>query len=82
MKQSISKIGLTPQGYLDFYPRIAPPLLERLGSPAAWVNLATNLVVPLIQSKAPQHWSTAELVHIKDRLRQQRNQEAPETLRQ
>ena len=68
---------LTPNGYLDFYPRIAPPLLERLGSATAWSNLARNLIVPLIRTRLPQNWTTASIVRIKDELLQKRNAGSP-----
>jgi hypothetical protein len=64
---------LTPNGYLDFYPRIAPPLLERRGSATAWSSVAENLVKPLIQSRLAQYWPTESIIIIKDKLREKHN---------
>jgi hypothetical protein len=64
--------SVSPKNYLDLYPRLAPPLLERLSSPTAWTTIARSHVVPLIRSKLPQKWTTAEMSQIKEALLKKR----------
>ena len=67
---------LSPQQYLDWYPRLAPPILPRLGSSSSWRNIAEQFVVPLIR-RDPRTWEAFRIKKIKELLLQKRNAGTP-----
>ena len=64
---------LTPKKYLDWCPRVAPPVLPRLASPAHWNQTARGLVVMLLR-QPPQTWKTDKMDRIRKELVQKRRQ--------
>ncbi|MDB4614727.1 hypothetical protein OAH18_03450 [bacterium] len=62
---------VSPTDYIDLYPRISPPLLQRLSSPTAWKNIAEGLVIPLLRQPT-RTWASSDFYNIKEELLKKR----------